>query len=96
MMHTNGISYEGDVLDLAVIHKIVTRSGSWFRHGDIQLGQGKEKTRAYLMETPDLTEELKQKVMQAAGFLNVLDTAAEAAEADPSLTDSADEKTSGG
>jgi recombination protein RecA len=68
MMHNCGISYEGDVLDLAVEHRIVTRSGSWFRYGDMQLGQGKEKTRAYLLETPELTAELKQKVLEAGGY----------------------------
>ena len=71
MMHTNGISYEGDVLDLAVLHKIVTRSGSWFRYGETQLGQGKEKTRAYLIENPELTEELRNKVMAAGGYVEV-------------------------
>ena len=39
MMHTNGISYEGDILDLAVTRGIVTRSGSWFRYGEQHLGQ---------------------------------------------------------
>jgi recombination protein RecA len=65
MMHTNGISYEGDILDMAVAQKIVARSGAWFRYGDIQLGQGKEKSRTYLIENPVLTEELKQKVLAA-------------------------------
>lgn len=73
MMHTNGISYEGDVLDLAVLHKIVTRSGSWFRYGDVQLGQGKEKTRVYLIENPELTQELREKVMQSGGYVGVTD-----------------------
>ncbi|WP_040351678.1 recombinase RecA [Blastopirellula marina] len=67
MMHSNGISYEGDILDLAIEAKIVARSGAWFRYGDIQLGQGKEKARAFLMENPAMTEELKQKVLIEAG-----------------------------
>ncbi|MBP89347.1 MAG: recombinase RecA [Planctomycetaceae bacterium] len=68
MMHTNGISYEGDILDLAVEHKIVNRSGSWFKYGDAYLGQGKEKARAFLMENPEVTEELTNKVMVAGGY----------------------------
>ena len=48
MMHADGISYEGDVLDLAIEQKIVARSGAWFRYGDLQLGQGKEKARLFL------------------------------------------------
>src|SRR4051812_45137123 len=50
MMHASGISYEGDILDLAIAQKIIVRSGAWFRYGDVQLGQGREKTRAYLQE----------------------------------------------
>jgi len=76
MMHTDGISYEGDVLDLAMTHKLVVRSGAWFRYGDIQLGQGREKTRQYMIENPDLTEELKNKVM-AAGVESTLVVAPE-------------------
>lgn len=67
MMHSNGISYEGDILDLALEQKIVARSGAWFRYGDTQLGQGKEKARAFLVENPQITQELKQKVLVAAG-----------------------------
>ena len=59
-MHTGGISYEGDVLDLALAQKLIVRSGAWFRYGDLHLGQGREKTRAYLQENPALLEELKR------------------------------------
>jgi len=65
MMHNNGISYEGDVLDLALNAKVVTRTGTWFRYGDKQLGQGREKAREFLKENPELTEELRTKVMEA-------------------------------
>jgi len=64
MMHADGISYEGDVLDMAMAHKLITRTGAWFRYGDHQLGQGREKVRVYLKENPDLTEELRRKVME--------------------------------
>ena len=63
MMHANGISYEGDVLDLAIAQKLVVRSGAWFRYGEMQLGQGREKTRQYMLENPKFTEELKQKII---------------------------------
>jgi len=68
MMHTDGISYEGDILDLAMAHKLVTRSGAWFRYGDVQLGQGREKVREYFKENPKLVEELKLKVLVALGL----------------------------
>ena len=69
MMHTHGISYEGDLLDLGVIHKVVNRSGSWFKYGDAYLGQGKEKARAHLMENPDIAKEIDTKILTAAGVL---------------------------
>jgi recombination protein RecA len=65
MMHANGISYSGDILDLAMVQKLIVRSGAWFRHGDQQLGQGREKTRAYLEEHPEFMEDLRVRIMAA-------------------------------
>jgi recombination protein RecA len=67
MMHTDGISFEGDVIDMGIEHKIIARTGAWFRYGDLQLGQGKEKTRLYLKENPKLAQEIKAKIMAAGG-----------------------------
>ncbi len=63
MMHNRGISYEADVLDLAVAHRIVVRSGSWFRYGKVQLGQGRERVRAFLEQNPQLVRELREKIL---------------------------------
>jgi recombination protein RecA len=68
MMHTNGISYEGDLLDLGMAQKLVARSGSWFKYGETHLGQGKEKARQFLIDNPQVTEELKDKVLAAGGY----------------------------
>ena len=68
MMHTAGISYEGDVLDLAMAQKLVVRSGAWFRYGELHLGQGREQVRAHLEENPALVEELRGKIMAAGGL----------------------------
>jgi recombination protein RecA len=65
MMHTHGISYEGDILDLGVNEKIITRSGSWFKYGEVYLGQGKEKARQHLVENPAVTQELREKILAA-------------------------------
>ena len=70
MMHDRGISYEGDILDLGVVHKIVTRSGSWFRYGETHLGQGKEKARTFLRENPDITKRLRDKILTAGGYVD--------------------------
>jgi len=69
MMHTDGISYEGDLLDLGTEHKIVGRTGAWFRYGDLQLGQGKEKSRVFLKENPKIADEIKAKVLAAGGHV---------------------------
>ncbi len=79
MMHTNGISYEGDLLDLGVTQKVVARSGSWFKYGDTHLGQGKEKARQFLIDNRQIAEEIKEKVLAAGGY------------AGPSSGDGADE-----
>jgi recombination protein RecA len=82
MMHSNGISYEGDIIDLAMAAKVVVRSGAWFRYGDVQLGQGKEKTRAFLVENPKVTEEIKEKILAAGGLVKTagVDGGSEASE----------------
>ena len=69
MMHSNGISMEGDILDLAVDRKIVAKSGSWFKYNETHIGQGKEKARAFLVENPDITAELRRKVFEAEGLM---------------------------
>ncbi len=69
MMHTSGISFEGDLLDLGMEHKIVKRSGAWFAFGDEQLGQGKEKARAFLEENPDVAKEIRQRIIEAGGYI---------------------------
>ena len=69
MMHTDGISYEGDLLDLGTEEKIIGRTGAWFRYGDLQLGQGKEKSRIFLKENPKIMEEIKAKVLASGGHV---------------------------
>jgi recombination protein RecA len=85
MMAADGISYEGDVLDIATEAKLVTRTGAWFRYGDMQLGQGREKTRDYLKEHPELVAELREKVSanHAAAAGKSAPVAKDANEADP-------------
>jgi len=67
MMHADGISYEADILDMAMGQKLITRTGAWFRYGDQQLGQGREKVRAYLKENPDLVADLRTKILATTG-----------------------------
>ena len=69
MLHANGISLTGDVLDLAMAQKLIGRSGAWFRYGELQLGQGRERTRQYLDEHPELMVELREKILAEAQHL---------------------------
>ena len=64
-----GISKEGDVLDLAEGLGIVKRSGTWWSYGEVRLGQGKERARKYLRDEPALCEEIRHKILVAKGLV---------------------------
>jgi recombination protein RecA len=66
IMYNEGISKTGDVLDLAVTHGIVDKSGAWFAYNDQKIGQGREATKAYLKENPKVLEEIAKKVREVA------------------------------
>ncbi|MFM7116078.1 MAG: DNA recombination/repair protein RecA, partial [Planctomycetota bacterium] len=89
MMHSNGISYEGDILDLGITTKVISRTGAWLKYGSVHLGQGKEKARAYLIENPQLTEEIKAKVLAESG--QIADLVAEKPTADEAESDETEE-----
>jgi recombination protein RecA len=89
MMHSNGISYEGDILDLGITTKVIGRTGAWLKYGGVHLGQGKEKARAYLIENPQLTEEIKAKVLAESG--QIADLIAEKPTADEIEADELEE-----
>jgi recombination protein RecA len=80
MMHTCGISYEGDIIDLGINQKIVSRSGAWFKYGETYLGQGKEKARAFLKENPTVCAEIREKVLASGAFGGPAVAEAEAAD----------------
>ncbi|MEE2821980.1 MAG: recombinase RecA [Acidobacteriota bacterium] len=63
-----GISREGELLDLAVIHKIVEKSGSWFSYGQDRLGQGRENAKTFLRENADITAKVEREVKVALGI----------------------------
>ncbi|BBA68695.1 MULTISPECIES: recombinase RecA [Geobacter] len=63
-----GISREGDILDLAVEKGIVDKSGAWFSYGGDRIGQGRENSRLFLKERPELVDEIEGKVYDVAGI----------------------------
>lgn len=62
IMFGQGISREGDVLDLAANENIVIKSGAWYAYNDAKIGQGRENAKTYLRENPDIFAEIEQKV----------------------------------
>ncbi len=69
IMYGTGISREGDLLDLAVQHDIVEKSGTWFSYGDERLGQGRENVKRYLAENPELCHKIEVQVRETLGLL---------------------------
>jgi recombination protein RecA len=63
IMYNEGISRSGDILDLAAARDIVEKSGAWYAYKGEKIGQGREATKTYLQEHPDVMEELAAKVM---------------------------------
>jgi len=67
IMYGEGISVTGEIIDMGVDLNIVKKSGSWFSYGDTKLGQGREGVKQILQDNPELLDELKAKIMEAAG-----------------------------
>ena len=65
MMYGQGISREGEILDLAVKQDLVQKSGAWFACGDIRLGQGRDNAKLYFKENPELCERLANEIKQS-------------------------------
>ncbi len=68
LMFNEGISKEGDILDLAIADKLIQKSGAWFSMDGENLGQGRENTRQYLRDHADVTEKLKNQILAAKGI----------------------------
>ena len=80
IMFGQGISREGDILDLAVGENIVQKSGAWFAYNDAKIGQGRENAKQYLRDNPAVMEEIEQKVRANFGIGDAAEEAASAAE----------------
>lgn len=68
ILFNEGISREGDILDLALEEKLILKSGAWFSHDGENLGQGRENTRQYLRDHPELTEQLVTQILSNKGL----------------------------
>jgi recombination protein RecA len=70
VMYGEGISKEGDLLDLAVDRKIVEKSGTWFAYSGERLGQGRENVKQFLKDNPETFKSIEEKVRRELGLLN--------------------------
>ena len=68
IMYGEGVSREGDLIDIAVEHKIIEKSGAWFAYGGERLGQGRENVKSFLKENVDLRTAIEDKVRAALGM----------------------------
>lgn len=68
IMYGEGISKEGNVLDVAINLGICQKSGAWFSYGDVRLGQGRDNSKLYLKENSELLKEIEDKIKQQCNF----------------------------
>ena len=84
IMYGKGISREGSLLDIAVDHDIVKKSGAWYTYEGEQVGQGRENVKKFLIDNPDLVMEIQDRVLREVGLIESdEDEASEDAVVDP-------------
>jgi len=69
ILYGQGISREGDLLDLSVEHNIVEKSGAWFSYGGERIGQGRENARVFLKAHPDTLREVETRLYEKFGIV---------------------------
>jgi recombination protein RecA len=69
ILYGHGISRTGDLIDLAITHRLIDKSGAWFSYGETRLGQGRENVRQLLEQNADLRVELDQKLRRILGLI---------------------------
>lgn len=67
ILYGEGISREGEIVDLGVQHKVIEKSGAWYAYNGEKIGQGRENAREFLKENPDLAHEIENKIRAAVG-----------------------------
>jgi recombination protein RecA len=85
ILYNEGISREGEVLDLATDRNLVQKSGTWFSYGEERIGQGRENARLWLKEHPDAFAELLLKLREALGLTRA--PGADVAEPEPAMAE---------
>jgi recombination protein RecA len=71
ILYGEGISREGEIIELGVIHKIVDKSGAWYAYKGEKIGQGKDNTRKFLKENAEMAREIEARIRAAVGVVGV-------------------------
>jgi recombination protein RecA len=71
ILYDEGISYAGDLVDLAVNHKIIEKSGTWFSYGGLRLGQGREKAVEFVKTTKDVAAKIEKQVRESVALRGI-------------------------
>ena len=79
ILYNEGISREGEIIEMGVNHRIVEKSGAWYAYKGEKIGQGKDNTREFLKENPEMAQEIEQKIREAVGIAGGMPQATEAA-----------------
>jgi recombination protein RecA len=87
ILYNQGISHESLLIDIGVEENIIEKSGSWYSFGDLRLGQGKENTRDFLVENPDVLEKVDNLVCSRLGLAEEPVAATEEKEQDSAIAD---------
>jgi recombination protein RecA len=80
LMFGSGISTEGEVLEIADSANIINRAGAWYSYGDIRMGQGRENSKQFLRDNPDIFAEIVLKVKKSLGMIGESEKATEQTE----------------
>jgi recombination protein RecA len=70
IMFDRGISYEGDLIDLAALANVVEKTGAWYNYKSTRIGQGRENAKQFLTDNPQLADEIRQAVLESKGLIS--------------------------
>src|SRR5688500_3846769 len=82
ILYNEGISREGEIIEMGVNHRIVEKSGAWYAYKGEKIGQGKDNTREFLRDNPAIANEIEAKIREAVGIAGGMPVDAAAASAD--------------
>jgi recombination protein RecA len=82
ILYNEGISREGEIIELGVLHRIVEKSGAWYAYKGEKIGQGKDNAREFLKDNPATAQEIESRIREAVGIVGGMPQSPEAAQAD--------------